>query len=181
MEKLRLLPHSPMTSPNCSSYAFFHHRRNCSGEPHVLVELPTMLANVRGHIPLTSPNLQSILWVQQRQLYPVEGSLSTMVLPIFCLVESHVVPPVVSPPKSPVVSSTNDLISINFTSAMLLSQFKKSRSRWFWWQENTWHILWCQQRHVLSPGCLIWHPHLHDDDARKQRQGWCWTLQTMWR
>ena len=86
MEKLRLLPHSPMTSPNCSSYAFFHHRRNCSGEPHVLVELPTMLANVRGHIPLTSPNLQSILWVQQRQLYPVEGSLSTMVLPIFCLV-----------------------------------------------------------------------------------------------
>ena len=67
-------------------------------EPLVLVELPTMLAKVRGQMPLTNPNLQSALWFQLRQLYPVEGSLSTNVLPIFCLVESHVAPPVVSPP-----------------------------------------------------------------------------------
>ena len=38
-------------------------------------------------------------WFQLRQLYPVESSLSTNVHLIFCLVESHVVPPGVSPPE----------------------------------------------------------------------------------
>ena len=53
-------------------------------EPLVLVELPTMLANVRGQMPLTILNLKCTLWFQLRQLYPVEGSLSTNVLPILC-------------------------------------------------------------------------------------------------
>ena len=33
MEKLRLLPHSPMTSPSCSSYAFSNNHTKCSGTP----------------------------------------------------------------------------------------------------------------------------------------------------
>ena len=33
MEKLRLLPHSPMTSPSCSSYAFPNNHTKCSGTP----------------------------------------------------------------------------------------------------------------------------------------------------
>ena len=74
-------------------------------EPLVFVELSTMLANVRDQMPLTSPNWQSTLWLQLRQLCPGESSLSTNILPTSCLVEnlveSHVVPPVVSAAKSP--------------------------------------------------------------------------------
>ena len=33
MEKLRFLPHFPMTSPSCSSYAFSNNHTKCSGTP----------------------------------------------------------------------------------------------------------------------------------------------------
>ena len=100
MEKLRFLPHFPMTSPSCSSYAFSNNHTKCSGTPCSRRASHNVDQCTRSNA-FDKSTLTIHTVIQLRQLCPVEGSLSTNVLPIFCLVESHVVPAVVSPPKFP--------------------------------------------------------------------------------
>ena len=79
LQKIRLLPHSPMTSPSCSSYAFSNNYIQCSGTPcsrrasHMLGKCTR--SNAFDKSKLTT---HTVIF-QLRQLYPVEGSLSTNV------------------------------------------------------------------------------------------------------
>ena len=84
MENLRFLPHFP--AKNVYEMDALTTRLNVL-EPLIPVEPLALLVHVRGHKPVTNQKLQSTLRSQLRQFYPVEGSVSTNVLPTFCLVE----------------------------------------------------------------------------------------------
>ena len=180
MEKLRLLQHSPVIAELFIICIFLTPRQSVLewNGTIALVEVPTMLANVPFQMPLTSPNLQPTLWLQLRKFYPVEVSLSTIVLPILGLVERHVVPPVVSLPKSLPHGQGSDTQINSCTKTSCLQEV--------WGHLSEWHeVSWKQHHHSRSSG---------NNDANCKHgkhgsvgNGWqimdnrlCWALSSTW-